>query len=90
MVNLYVEFLSMTDGKLGAPLGDPILTDESGLAVFPVMMPIGNYVARVEYQKPKVVCTVFEPNEPEILVLPIGRPYWCVDGDIEFEPGEEK
>lgn len=88
MGGVQVRFSELTDGKSGAVLGDPVLTDDEGLAVFPRTVRIGNYVCEVEYQKPKLVCTVFDSERPEILVLPIGRPYLCIDGDVEFR-GEQ-
>jgi hypothetical protein len=81
-----VQFSALADGKVGEPLGGLALSDQTGLAVLPWAVPIGRYVAEVEYQKPRVVCTVMDTTEAEVLVLPIGRPYWCVEGDIEFDP----
>jgi hypothetical protein len=90
MCEVYVEFFRLSGNALGDPLGEPVLTDDTGMAQFPEAVPIGNYVARVEYQEPKAICTVFDPEDPEILVLPIGRPYWCVEGDIEFDPAGQQ
>lgn len=88
MRDLHVEFYELTGGYVGASLGKPVLTDSNGLAVFTRPVPIGNYVCQVEYQNPKVVCTVFSTDRPELLVLPIGRPYMCIDGDVEFAATE--
>ncbi len=89
MSAVHVRFSSISDRKVGEPLGDFVLSDETGLAVFPSVVPIGTYVAEVEYQKPKVICTVAGKTEAEVLVLPIGRPYWFLEGDVEFDPADK-
>ena len=86
MADLHVRFSSIAGRKIGDPLGDSILSDKDGLAVYPAVVPIGRYVAEVEYQAPKVICTVSDTSEAEVLVLPIRRPYWFVEGDVEFDP----
>ena len=84
MEGLHVRFSELKNGGVGRQLGKPVFTDKNGVAVFSWAVPVGNYVCEVEYQKPKVICTVFDLKRPEILVLPIGSPYLCIDGDIEF------
>lgn len=90
MAGMFVEFLQVTpEGELGDAVGDPVLTDEEGKAMLRGAVPLGRYAARVEYQPPQVICTVSDPKDPEILVLPIGRPYWAIEGgDIDFEPNK--
>ena len=89
MKGMAVRFAEISGGEIGNAVGDAVLTDETGLAVFPRTVAIGNYACEIEYQRPKMICTVFDKNQPEILVLPIGRPHVHVDGDAEF-PAEEK
>jgi outer membrane protein OmpA-like peptidoglycan-associated protein len=86
MKGLAVRFSAMAGKAIGDELGAAVLTDDTGLAVFPRTVPIGNYACAIEYQHPQLVTTVFDKARPETLVLPIRRPHLHVGGDIEFKP----
>jgi hypothetical protein len=85
IADLTVEFFqSGADGKPGAAVGEKVKTDEDGVAKLLKPVPIGNYVCQIQYQPATIVCTVPDIEEPFILVLPIGRPYYDFENDFEF------
>jgi outer membrane protein OmpA-like peptidoglycan-associated protein len=86
MRGLLVQFHELSGGEVGPPIGPELLTDETGFAVHRDPVLLGNYVCQIEHQKPKVVCTHIDTARPEILVLPIGRQYLNLEGDIEYKP----
>jgi outer membrane protein OmpA-like peptidoglycan-associated protein len=88
MKGMQVEFATINGTSIGDQIGDPVLTDEDGLAVLDKLVKIGNYACTIEHQRPKAVCTVDDPDVPEAVVLPVGRGYLNVDGDIEIPTGE--
>jgi hypothetical protein len=88
MHEVFVQFHRLDGRTVGAEVGEPVLTNDDGLAVLRQPVIIGNYVCVVEHQRPKVVCTVFDASRAEIIVLPVGRPYQDVDGHLEYLPPE--
>jgi outer membrane protein OmpA-like peptidoglycan-associated protein len=88
MRGLHLQFHELKDGAIGAAVGPELVTDETGFAVHRDPVILGNYVCQIEHQKPRAVCTHIDTARPEILVLPIGRQYVNLDGDIEFKPAE--
>lgn len=68
----------------GDPVGGQLTTDKNGMAKLTKPVPVGNYVCQVQYQPNTLVSTVSDPDDPFILVLPIGRPYYDFHNDYEF------
>ncbi|HLT36161.1 MAG TPA: hypothetical protein VK034_07745, partial [Enhygromyxa sp.] len=74
------------DGEKGDPIGEPVRTDESGMARVEMLVPALEYLCEIENQPPTPVTTVHDLRESYPLVLPIGRPYVDVDEAHEFDP----
>jgi hypothetical protein len=50
-------------------------TDDQGRCTLGKLVPIGNYICKIEHQPDAPITTVEDVGRPFILVLPIGRPY---------------
>jgi len=85
MRGLLVEFSPLDAAGGGTALrAHEATTDDDGLACLPEPVPIGYYRCDVDGQHPKRISTVVDTSEPEILVLPVGRPYLDIDGDRDY------
>jgi hypothetical protein len=89
MRGTFVTFCAMDGSTPGDPIGAPVRTDADGVARMPGPVPQGYYACQVEDHPPRKVSTVFDQSDPEILVLPIGRPYLSVEGDRDFLANQE-
>jgi hypothetical protein len=86
-----VSFAKATDDdEAGDPVGGELTTDANGVARLDFAVDAGHYVCQVERQPPLLVTTVDDAEEPYPVVLPIGRPYFDFDGDVEFAAGERE
>jgi hypothetical protein len=74
------------DDQPGQQEGDEVKTDSDGVAKLLTPAPIGRYICRIQYQPPTVITTVPDIEDPFMIVLPIGRPYYDFEGDIPFKP----
>ena len=86
IADLKVKFTAVSPGgATDAELGQEVKTDSEGVAKLLTPVPIGNYLCEVQYQPPTMITTVPDIEDPFILVLPIGRPYYDFDGDSPFK-----
>jgi hypothetical protein len=86
-----VSFAKATDDdQAGDAVGGELTTDDNGVARLDYAVDAGHYVCRVERQPPLLVTTVDDPAQPYPIVLPVGRPYVDLDGDVEFAAGERE
>lgn len=83
---LRVEFFVSNDGEKGEAIGEPVQTNQDGMARVEMLVPAVEYLCEIENQPPALVHTVHDLRESYPLVLPIGRPYVDVDEDHEFDP----
>lgn len=90
MQGLRVQFHEIAGDSLGSPIGDEVLTDLNGTATLDRFVTIGTFACVVEHQRPKGITTVDDPDDPLILVLPIGRPLTDFQGDVEFVRAAEQ
>lgn len=85
MRGLLVDFTPFDPkGQSSALRTQSAVTDDDGFAALPDPVPVGYYLCEVDGQLPKRISTVVDTSEPEILVLPIGRPYQDIDGDRDY------
>lgn len=84
MEGIRVQFAHIDGGSVGKAIGDAIKTDADGVATLRKPVTLGPYDCQIEHQPAKRVDTVESPDEPVILVLPVGRPYWDLGSDVEF------
>jgi hypothetical protein len=86
-------FVCEGDGEKGDATGDPIRSDEQGVARLPRLVPSGSYLCEVEGQLTSaVVTTVNNLREATLLPLPLGSEsvatHWD-DGLPEAQPDSD-
>ena len=88
MQGLQVAFFQSNGDAAGATPGEaiasPVFTDPQGVASLDITVPLGDYICQIEHQPSILISTVETRTRPYVLVLPIHRPYFDFEGDVEF------
>jgi hypothetical protein len=86
LVGRSVAFFQCTeDEEKGDALGDPVLSDNDGIARLPRVVPTGHYLCEVEGHDHTVVTTVSLLSEAIPVLLPIGSEAIDHLGSIAFD-----
>jgi hypothetical protein len=75
---LDVRFAQLDDGPAGPVPPAAIPTTEQGVASHPEAVAAGRYKLQIPGQPDSEIVTVEKPDEPFVVVLPIGRPYFDI------------
>jgi hypothetical protein len=90
VADLEVQFyLADDEGERGDAIGDPVTTDDDGIARAARVVPAGLYVCAVEDQDDLMVPTVTDFDDAYPVVLPVGRPYVDLHDGLEFGDQDE-
>jgi hypothetical protein len=75
---------SPSTGEDPTMLKPSLTTDDDGRALFPRLVASGFYACQIERQPRAVVHTSHALEEPQVLVLPVGRPFVDITDVDEF------
>lgn len=72
----------------GKSLAGVLRSDADGRVGLEFMVPAGRYICAIERQPDTAITTVKDFDQPFLVILPIGRPYFDLDEAPEFDkPG---
>lgn len=83
--HLKIVFKKGDNSGLAVPSVPDVRTDKDGIAKIEQLVATGIYMVEIDSpEHVKSITTVEDPSKPYIVVLPVGRPLFDIEGNWEF------